>query len=50
MSKDKKRDESKAPKKIDVEVEIALLGLLTAIISLIGLLNQGWLGGFFLKR
>ena len=49
MSKDKKRDESKAPKKIDVEVEIALLGLLTAIISLIGLLNQGWLGGFLAR-
>lgn len=46
MSKDKKRDESKAPRKISVEAEVALLGLLIAIISLIGLLNQGWLGGF----
>lgn len=49
MSKDKKRDESKAPKKISVEAEVALLGLLTAIISLIGLLNQGWLGGFLAR-
>ena len=46
MSKDKKRDESKAPKKIAVEAEVALLGLLLAIVSLIGLLNQGWLGSF----
>lgn len=46
MSKDKKRDESKEPKKITIEAEFALLGLLVAIISLIGLLNQGWLGGF----
>ena len=46
MAKDKKRDESKAPKKITVEAEMALLGLLLAIISLIGLLNQGWLGSF----
>ena len=47
MSKDKKRDETKKPKKISVEAEVALLGLLLAIVSLIGLLNQGWLGGFF---
>lgn len=46
MSKDKKRDESKKPKKISVEAEVALLGLLLAITSLIGLLNQGWLGAF----
>lgn len=46
MSKDKKRDESKEPKKITIEAEFALLGLLLAIISLIGLLDQGWLGGF----
>ncbi len=46
MSKDKKRDESKKPKKISVEAEVALLGLLLSITSLIGLLNQGWLGGF----
>ena len=46
MSKDKKRDESKEPKKITIEAEFALLGLLIAIISLIGLLDQGWLGGF----
>ena len=46
MSKDKKRDESKASKKIAVEAEVALLGLLMAIVSLIGLLNQGWLGSF----
>ena len=42
MSKDKKRDESESPKKISVEAEVALLGLLLSIISLIGLLNQGW--------
>lgn len=47
MSKDKKRDETKKPKKITVEAEVALLGLLLAVVSLIGLLNQGWLGGFF---
>lgn len=47
MSKDKKREESAKEKKISVEAEIALLGLLLAIVSLIGLLNQGWLGGFF---
>ena len=46
MSKDKKRDETKKPKKISVEAEVALLGLLLSIASLIGLLNQGWLGGF----
>lgn len=45
MLKDKKRDESKKEKKISVEAEVALLGLLLAIVSLIGLLNQGWLGG-----
>ena len=46
MSKDKKRDETKKTKKISVEAEVALLGLLLSIASLIGLLNQGWLGGF----
>jgi len=46
VSKDKKRDESKKPKKISVEAEVALLGLLLSIASLIGLLNQGWLGSF----
>lgn len=46
MSKDKKRDETKEPKKISVEAEVALLGLLLSIASLIGLLNQGWLGSF----
>ena len=46
MSKDKKREERKEPKKISVEAEVALLGLLVAIVSLIGLLNQGWLGSF----
>ena len=46
MSKDKKRDEVKKEKKISVEAEVALLGLLLSIVSLIGLLNQGWLGGF----
>ena len=45
MSKDKKRDESKKERKLTVEAEVALLGLLLAIVSLIGLLNQGWLGG-----
>ena len=46
MSKDKKRDESKKPKKISVEAEVSLLGLLLAIASIVGLLNQGWLGSF----
>ena len=46
MAKEKKRDESKSPKRISVEAEVALLGLLLSIISLIGLLNQGWLGAF----
>lgn len=46
MSKDKKRDESKKPKKITVEAEVSLLGLLLSIVSLIALLNQGWLGSF----
>ena len=46
MSKDKKRDESKKPKKITVEAEVSLLGLLLAVASLVGLLNQGWLGSF----
>lgn len=46
MSKDKKRDEVSKTKKISVEAEFALLGLLLSIISLIGLLDQGWLGGF----
>jgi len=47
VSKDKKRDESKKKsKKISVEAEVALLGLLLSIVSLIGLLDQGWLGGF----
>ena len=46
MAKNKKRDEKKTPKKVSVEAEVALLGLLLAIVSLIGLLNQGWLGSF----
>lgn len=47
MSKDKKRDEIKKQKKISVEAEVALLGLLLSVTSLVALLNQGWLGAFF---
>lgn len=46
MAKEKKRDAVKKPKSISVEAEVALLGLLLSIASLIGLLNQGWLGSF----
>ena len=44
MAKEKKEELNGEKKKLSYETEIALLGLLIAIVSLIGLLNQGYFG------
>ena len=44
MAKEKKEELSQDKKKLSYETEIALLGLMISIISLIGLLNQGYFG------
>ena len=45
MAKEKKEELSEdKKKKLSYETEIALLGLMLAIVSLIGLLNQGYFG------
>jgi len=44
MAKEKKEELGEKKKKISYETEVALLGLMLAIISLIGLLNQGYFG------
>ena len=44
MAKEKKEELNNEKKKLSYETEIALFGLLIAIISLIGLLNQGYFG------
>jgi hypothetical protein len=44
MAKEKKEELSESKKKLSYETEVALLGLMLAIISLIGLLNQGYFG------
>ena len=44
MAKEKKEELAENKKKISYETELALLGLLVAVISLVGLLNQGYFG------
>ena len=44
MAKEKKEELKEVKKKLDYETELALVGLLLAIVSLIGLLNQGYIG------
>ena len=44
MAKEKNEEMKENKKKITYETEIALLGLMLAIVSLIGLLNQGFFG------
>ena len=44
MAKEKKEELNKEKKKISYETELALLGLMIVVVSLIGLLNQGYFG------
>lgn len=44
MAKEKKEELVDKKKKLSYETEVALLGLMLAIVSLIGLLNQGYFG------
>ena len=44
MAKVKKEELNDTKKKLSYETEVALLGLMLAIVSLIGLLNQGYFG------
>ena len=44
MSKQKQEELQEKKNKLSYETEIALLGVMVVIISLIGLLNQGILG------
>ena len=46
MAKEKKEELNEKQKKISYEVEFSLVGLMLAMISLIGLLNQGYIGSF----
>ena len=46
MAKEKKEELDLKQKKLSYEVEFALVGLMLALISLIGLLNQGYIGSF----
>ena len=44
MAKEKKEELVEKKKGLSYETEVALIGLMLAIISLIGLLNQGYFG------
>ena len=44
MAKEKKEELAEKKNKISYETETALFGLMLAIVSLIGLLNQGYFG------
>ena len=47
MAKDKKEELVEKKKGLSYETEVALVGLMLAIVSLIGLLNQGYFEKIF---